>query len=77
MTNIKIKNSFADKTTREMTIGNFEDSIISAAEVKIKIQNINSNVSDISNIYLSNGGASFTGITYAEINIETQNLIPF
>lgn len=77
MTQIKIENSFADNTKRKMTIGNFADNsaAVNPTTVKSNIRNINSNTSDIANLYLSEGGASFTGITYAEIYIETQTEI--
>lgn len=77
MTQIKIENSFADNTTRKMTIGNFEDNsaAVNQTTVKTNISNINLNAADIANLYLSEGGASFTGITYAEIYIETQSEI--
>ncbi len=77
MTIIKLENSFADGTTRKMELGNFEDGVKTPVIVKAAINNINEHTADIANLYLSEGGASFTGITYAEIvqkNITEYNL---
>lgn len=67
MTILKIENSFADGTKRKLELGNFADSVITPTKMHAAINNINANTADIANIYLSEGGASFTGITYAEI----------
>lgn len=76
-TTIKLENKFADKTTRTLQLGTFDDNnpYIQPETLKASIFNINDNASDLNGLYYSSGGASFVEITSAEIIIEEKTVI--
>lgn len=76
-TTIKLENTFADNTTRILSIGTFDDdnTAIQPNVLRANIFNINDNAEDLNGLYFSTGGASFIGITNAEIIIENKTII--
>ena len=72
---LKIKTSFADETTRELEFGPFANDASAITNAKTNIATFNSNINNIQNLYLSEGGASCTGITAATIITSTENEI--
>lgn len=76
-TTIKLENTFADNTTRILSIGTFDDdnTAIQPNVLKANIFNINDNAEDLNGLYFSTSGASFIGITNAEITIENKTII--
>lgn len=74
---VELTSSFADETTRKLEIGSFETdaAVAHSMALKAKVAQVNSDVSVISSFYLSEGGASFTGITGARITITDENEI--
>ena len=64
---IKLTNSFADDTTRSLEIGPLASDSAAVTNVKTNINTVNQNLSDIEDLYLSDGGAKFTGITAASV----------
>lgn len=64
---ISLTNGFADGTTRKLELGPFAQNAAAVTNVKTNIANVNANVADIENYYLSEGGAKFTGISFASL----------
>lgn len=64
---IKLTNSFADDTTRSLEIGPLASDSAAVTNVKTNINAVNQNLSDIEDLYLSDSGAKFTGITAASV----------
>ena len=64
---IKLTNSFADDTTRSLEIGPLASDSAAVTNVKTNINTVNQNLSDIEDLYLSESGAKFTGITAASV----------
>ena len=65
--NIKIVNQFADDSTRTLEFGPFDPTSAAFTNAKTNIKNFDP--SDIANIYLSDGGSSYTGITAATLTV--------
>lgn len=73
---IDLTNSFADESTRKITLGTFDMNAtnVNVTNLRNTIKSINSDVSNIENLYLSDSGAKFTGITGAVININEKTI---
>lgn len=69
--NLILTNEFADGTTRALTMGPFSPSAIHISDIKTAVKDLNANPSIISSLYLSKGGASFTGVK--QVKISTAN----
>ena len=69
---LEITNKFADESTRKLEFGPFDSdaAVVHSAAVKLNVAQVNSNAAALSNIYLSEGGASFVEITQAVITTE-------
>lgn len=74
---VELTNSFADETTRKLEIGTFDTdaAVAHSMALKARVAQVNSDVAVISSLYLSEGGASFTGITGASITITNEREI--
>ena len=74
---IELTNSFADETTRKLELGPFDTdaAVAHSMALKANVAAVNSDVSVIASTYLSEGGASFTGITAASITITNEREI--
>lgn len=74
---VEVTNGFADETTRKLEIGSLETdaTVATAMGLRAKVAQVNSDVSVISSLYLSEGGASFTGIKEASITITDEREI--
>ncbi len=74
---IKIVNSFADDTTRDIEFSGFDSdcAVLNAATLKARIAAVNSDTSTFDAFYLSDGGQTFTAITGATITKITENEI--
>lgn len=64
----KIVNSFSDDSTRDLEFGPFAAGAINSETLRTNVKTFD--VDAIKNLYLSDEGASFTGITSATI-VET------
>jgi len=69
----KVQNSFADETTRNLEFGPFGEGVINSETLRTNAQNFD--VDAISDTYLSDGGAKFTGITGVTITELEENEI--
>ena len=74
---IKLTNKFADETTRNIEFAGFDSdaAVLTASTLKTRINNLNTDTTAISPFYLSDDGASFTGITGATIVIDNETEI--
>ena len=74
---IEITNKFADETTRKLEIGPVDSdaAVAHSLALKANVASINSDTSTLGSIYLSEGGASFIGITGAAITITDEREI--
>lgn len=74
---IELTNSFADGTTRKLELGPFETdaTVVNTATLKSNIAAVNSDTSVLGSLYLSAGGASFSKITGAVVDITTKREI--
>lgn len=70
----KIKNSFEDDTTRDLEFGPFSSGAINSETLRTNAKNFD--VDAIKNYYLSDDGASFTGIAAVTITELTETDIP-
>lgn len=68
---IKITNSFADDTTRDLKFTGLDPTSAAFTDAKTRIKAFNP--SAIAGVYLSDGGASYTGITAATLTKITEN----
>lgn len=64
---IKLVTAFADETKRELEIGPFAPTASVITNAKTNIASVNNNISDFADFYVSEGGASATGIISAQI----------
>ena len=64
---IELTTSFADGTNRKITVGPLSPEVATPSAIRGKIKNFNDNIADIAENYLSDSGASCTGITAASI----------
>lgn len=74
---IELTNGFADGSTRKLELGPFDSdaAVVHSLALKNAIAQVNSDVAVVSSLYLSQGGASFTGITGAVIDVTTKREI--
>ena len=74
---IKLTTAFADETTRTVEIGPFASTAtaINPQQLRGNIRTFNADISNIASLYLSDSGASCTGITAASIIATTENEI--
>ena len=72
---IKLKAAFADETTREVTLGPIDANADVITNVKTNIATFNSNINNLQGLYLSEGGATCTGISAATLTVETDDPI--
>lgn len=74
--NITLTNSFADGTTRKFKLEPFaiDATAVSPATIKSNIRTINNNISELENLYLSDNGAKFTGISGAELTANEETI---
>ena len=70
----KIQNQFEDDTTRDLEFGPFAQDAINSETLRTNIKNFD--VDAIKNYYLSDDGASFTGIAAATITELNERDIP-
>lgn len=64
---LKIRTAFADEATRDHEFGPFATNSSAIANIKTNIAAFNSNIADFGANYLSDGGATCTGIVKAQI----------
>ncbi len=64
-TEFKLTFGFNDGTTRNLTIGDFAE--LTQATAKTRIETFNTNIANIADLYLSDGGASCYGVIDAEV----------
>lgn len=67
---LKARTAFADETYRDVELGPFDSTKITPAIAKSRIATFNTNISDIASLYLSDAGASCTGITAATLTVD-------
>lgn len=70
---IKLTSTFADDTTRDLEIGPLAVSAATADDIRTRIKNFNP--ATIQGLYLSDGGATCTGITAASITVTNRTEI--
>lgn len=70
---IKLTPAFADGTTRDLEIGPLATDTAVANTVRQRVKAFNP--SDVANVYVSDGGASCTGITAASILVTDETEI--
>lgn len=71
----KLTFGFADASTRDVEVGPFLPSASAIANVKTNINTVNTNISDIASLYLSDSGANCTGITAAQVIVTNETEI--
>lgn len=64
---LKLTASYADETKRDLEFGPFSSTSSPITNAKTNIATVNSKVSEIEELFLSESGAKFTGITAAQI----------
>ena len=69
---LKVKTGFADESVREHEFGPFASSATAITNAKTNIATFNTNINDIKNLYVSDSGASCTGIIAASITTSTE-----
>lgn len=74
-TSLKLKMAFADETARDIVFEPFAANAAAITNAKANIKALNTNPSAIATLYLSDGGANFTGVSAATITVETENEI--
>lgn len=74
---IKLTSSFADESNRVLEIGPFDTTAtnVTPQQVRANVRTFNANLSNIDSLYLSDAGASCTGITAASIIVSRENEI--
>ena len=72
---IKFTNSFADETKRTLEIGPFDAAKITLSDLRAKVRTLNANTAAIENLYLSDGGAKFTGVEGVTILTDSETKI--
>ena len=74
---IKLTSSFADETNRVLELGPFDTTAtnVTPQQVRANVRTFNTNIANIANLYLSDEGASCTGITAASIIVSRENEI--
>ena len=70
---VKLTMAFADKTTRDLEISPLDVSAADASTIKARVKAFNP--ADIAGIYISDGGATCTGITAASITVTNEREI--
>ena len=64
-TEFKLTFGFNDGTTRNLTLGDFAE--LTSATAKTRIETFNTNIANIADLYISDGGAACYGVIAAEI----------
>ena len=64
---LKITTGFADDTKREHEFGPYKPNAAAIVNAKSNIAAFNQNISNLSGLYISDGGANCTGIVAAQI----------
>ena len=64
---IKLITGFSDESKRELEIGPLSPTSAAVTNAKANIAQVNNNISNIADIYISEGGASCVGIIGAQI----------
>ena len=74
---VKLTSMFADETTRNIEFVGFDSdaAVMTASTLKARINNLNTDTGAFAAYYLSDDGASFTGITGATIVIDNETEI--
>lgn len=72
---IILTNSFADGTTRKLTMGTFTTSAISLTNIRNAVKNLNQNPATIATLYLSDSGAQFQEVSQVQIQTEDKTVI--
>lgn len=74
---LKFTSTFADESTREVELGPFDANatVVNPQQVRANVRTFNADIANIANLYLSDSGASCTGITAASIYVTTENEI--
>ena len=70
---IKLTNTFADETTRDLEMGPFNPAKLDKEEIRTKVKNFDA--SKVAGIYVSESGANFTKISAASIIVTDEREI--
>lgn len=70
---LKLTFNFADETARNLTLGSF--ATLTANDVRTRVKNFNNNIASYGDLYLSDGGATCSGVTAATIVSTTETEI--
>lgn len=71
---IKVRTAFADESHRDIEFGPFAVNAAAVTNAKTNVKTFNDNISDIAELYLSDDGASCTGIVEAEVIVSTETV---